>query len=441
MISIFVRAIALVLVFFSIDTLAMDPNGLEHLNRLQQMQQNLARMNRQCQQDLEYLSSSMSGLGLNRYSNRRAPNPYPFSSSNFMPMKKKDRHTDFIKLPEELHGKDLVHVLCDCTELVDNGHYCGSHALTHAIDDANVFDSYPLDMPASKLVMSMFDTLGFHTEFERTRAANIMTAAQALKLDVVFLAQNNGHIVANFFSADELPFIRAFKDLDRIREQIKSAGQNTVVKPVFFIDDEHIVLFSVVWDSGRLTIMLNDNLNKPLKVGTPLFKAAQFLTDFFAEDHFTMMTDLVPIFAESADVARYANKFTEYRRRSDVEQGYTLLTHIFDSWRSRTLENSPMAIKKQIAAFNAPMKKLKRLWQLEHRDVVKSMIIECYTSMIDSIDKSAEPVDTKRESLEKVFKAIKITSKEQNIFSIASGGDAEGLFERAQYVQAALHQY
>src|SRR5580704_12650005 len=60
-------------------------------------------------------------------------NPYGASSSNANNQSKDAySHCKSIAVPPLLKG--LVHMQCDCQDLVQSGHYCGSHALTHAVD-------------------------------------------------------------------------------------------------------------------------------------------------------------------------------------------------------------------------------------------------------------------------------------------------------------------
>src|SRR5580658_6447380 len=122
----------IIIILFSFGSLAMDLKGLEEYRR-----KTLA--------DLAKLQESTRGFQNHwaRYSS--FANPAGHS-------RKVGAYTHFLELPKELKGKALVHALCNCNDLVKDGHYCGSHALTHALEDRATYLDNALQDKASTIV-------------------------------------------------------------------------------------------------------------------------------------------------------------------------------------------------------------------------------------------------------------------------------------------------
>lgn len=353
-------------------------------------------------------------------------------------------HAGFIPLPNELRGRSMVHVRCDCNDLVRDGHFCGSHALTHAVDDDQTYDVRQEKAEPSEVVKTTFAKLNIsNNQYELTRAANIKTVAEELGLESVFLEIREGVVVSPFCRINEVPVLAALKHLDGLRKAFIAAGNQPMIKHVFFCFDEHVALFSIIWDGEEISIKIHDNLNKPIKLNSPLFTMADFLARFFVEvDRVDiLLKDLVGIFAEPNNQAKYLGKFAQYRNAKSEQNQTRLLEYLFEQWVNIAKENS-LQEKREInlKPLNTVLKPLKQLHAASPTFNAKELIIKTYDTMLDVINESPNTTDKKAESLVSVTTAIKRSAKEQKLFSLLDE-DVARLLEKAMNMKTSLNQY
>lgn len=349
----------------------------------------------------------------------------------------KPKHSEFIGLPKELHGKALVHVKCDCDDLASFGHYCMSHALTHALTDAVTYDGSRLAGNPSELVKASFNKFKFFSNEDRTFSGNLMMVASDLKLDAIYLTFENNLIQA-YSGQGTSAALLALQSLNALYRDIKKASSKPFVKPIFFCHDEHVALFSVIWDGKQVSIVFSDNLNKPIEVGSPLYCAAQFITGYFAENEYQFMIDLVSDLA-TTNQGPYRERFKELRAINGKKEAYLLLNEIFERWPLRLQAKFRDDI--ELSKLNQPIKLLKRLFLLGGSLSVKSLIIRTYDAMLDAIENSADDNKLRLERAAKVMEALKKSSREQCIFSLSKDKEAAAVFARAEALRTSLNAY
>lgn len=353
-------------------------------------------------------------------------------------------HGEFIGLPVELQGRSTVHVKCDCNDLVHDGHFCGAHALAHAVDEEDVYGLRDHNGSPGSVVKEAFTLAQIGaTKVERTKATNIQLVAQTLGLNSSFFALENGYIVSNFYKADEMPVLVAFKKLTEWREEFLNAGNRTIIRHAFLTYGEHVVLFSLIWDGEIFSIKIHDNLNEMIQVPSPIYQMAHHLASFFVEfDRVQYCIErLVHILVKSEDRPRYNAKFESIVSRANRDNNRAaLLAHLFAQWVQSAKDSAIQKNVLTIATLNAPIKLLKRLHGANPLINGSNLIIKTYDAMLDVIADHKAAVDTKRKALLSVINAIK-KSADEKVFSLTDDNDASALFEKAANLTASLDRY
>lgn len=337
----------------------------------------------------------------------------------FRPKPKPNSPLIFIALPKELKSKNLVQTHCDC-HTGSNEFFAGEFSLTHAIDDAVIFADYPLKTSAQKLIRSTYKDLKL--AHDKNTLDNFKKVAEALKLDALHLAYENNMLVSVFYRSSIMPWLMAVGELGQIHD-MWLAGRS-FYKPIFFYVDKKVVLFSLVSDGDTINIILNDSTNKPIKHGSSLFNAAQFISGYFLENEYLFMKELARIFAKSPTPhLREIERQASFDDQTAKDDSYELLKRLFDEW---------LVEADQLHELNKPLKLLKRLFRVGHSDMVKNIIIRIYDAMLSSIEKNGN-----HEATQKVVDAMVNSITEQKIFTLTESSAvlarAEKMLKKSSY--------
>jgi hypothetical protein len=412
--------------FLSLFLFIISLNG--HSADFAKIQEDLRRL----QQEQQQLSEQFRRLGFNDFNGS--------SSSS----KKAAQHDKFIDIPQELRERSLFHLSCDCQGLVQEGHYCGSHALAHAVDIEQTHGVFAVKGSPETIVKDTFKQLNLgDTKLERTLAQNIRRVAQTLNLDNLFIHLNKGEMEVLFKDANELSVIATFRAFDAMRRELYRAKDRTAIKHVFAVhevpgDDgrpvNHVALFSIIADKDGIYMTLHDNLNTPIKRDSALFAFADKLIKFFIE------SDRSKIFYEDvalklASLAERDGYLQELRASKESSQQRKLIENLYNEWLRRTKQATTQAQELNLAALNAPVKSLKDLFLVEPI-LAKKLILQTYRGMV-AVVRAHEKANRehKLECAKKIVDAIKKTAHEQKVFSLQETSD---LFDESQNLLTAL---
>lgn len=202
-------------------------------------------------------------------------------------------HAHLINLPSFLKNRGLYHGQCDCHDLVHEGHFCGSHALTHALTVEQKFGVRPVtDYSASFQVKAAFARRNFNDEASRISSRNFDIIANDLGLNFLHLSFNQ-HGQVKLWSHDDNDLwapMRAIAALENFRNEFYRAKPGeVVVKHIFpYIPPRnprdnagHVVHFAAVFDGQKVILTLLDNLNETVAYDSPIHRYAEFLITFF----------------------------------------------------------------------------------------------------------------------------------------------------------------
>lgn len=414
----------MIFILLSFSLLGMEYNS-QRLHDLEKIKDYLDAMKKNLEQQSDEFNKIFNNYGLNN----------------------KPKHSNFINIPESLKGKSFFHIKCDCQELIKQGHYCGSHALAHAIDIEQTYALRDNNIDSNDMVIKAFRDLCLdHNPKDLQRVGNIKEVAQHLKLDHIFLNFNQEYhtVEAQFKIPGELPTITAIKKLEAMRSDLYNAYNKAMVKHVFAIFTEsdginHVVVFSIVWDKAELSLITHDNLNNEIKINSIYFKFAEYLIKFFIDTNQNKLIydNLIKILVFDAEKrSRYLEKLINYQEASAREH---LLNYLYESWLGNTIiiiNNNALELK----PLNNLIKPLKSYYKIDPL-IARNLLRQTYDVMIDRVKHHHEnDINKKLVFINSIITAIKKTANEEKIFSFTDDDD-KALFMKSQDLRNALQLY
>ena len=393
---------------FTLVATAGNLNSMD-FNYQAEMNRHRAELERQ-RAELQRLTQGLSSLGLGQgFANPYQTGPQAAQSSN-------ESHTKIIPLSEDLKQKPMLHWGCDCTSL--QGHYCGSHALSHAVYINKTIGLIKSELKAAEIVKNTIEKLDIQlNKSSLTNSANLIRVANDLKLTNIFLCFE-GHDVLNFLGdgpADSLARLRkTYEYLNTMRDNFFRDLSKKKAHHFFVTFDVHVVLISVICDGEDVSIEIHDNLNKAIEPGSTLHKYIKIISDYYLAGAEQQMKLLI---SRTLSAKALSNSFVE--------------STLFKKDEIARVAQTP----KQL---NLLLKKTKKLGKLRKSPVIRQSIINIYSCFIDFAEKFPGLSTENRIILsDNIIQSIKNSHKER-FFDIQQENDAAELFERAQSVRRLL---